>query len=332
MKLSTENRSSLWILLRFLGIYLFLLFAYQLYLLPWIDTAGDPFSRWVAVQANELQNILGFQSQLVDWVPHRRIYFFVEGCYRSRMAEGCNAISVMILFASLVFAFWRGPRTWRFVGFGLVFLYILNIIRIALLNIVYVKWPAYAHATHDYLFPTVIYGGVVILWFFWLKRGEISFTYNARNIGLVTTGVILLICVRILEEDLFYDPLLHYFKTHLTQSIPRVHWGALAFSHSFRFILNLIGSCLIIQGFFARLEWTKQAAWIMSILFGVSLAIYTSMLATDFPFGKLIGFYVRRFVIQPLGVLVLLPIFYWRIKREKETNKKLFPNREELNN
>lgn len=106
---------------------------------------------------------------MVD-VPERETsYFYVSGDYRSRMVEGCNAISVMILFLAFVFAFYKGTKTFVFAGISLVILHIMNVLRIAGLNILIVEMPQYSKIGHDYFFPAIIYGTVVVLWLVWIK-------------------------------------------------------------------------------------------------------------------------------------------------------------------
>lgn len=157
------------ILLRFIIIYLVLLFAYQFYLNSFKVQGLDPFSRLIADQVMFLQNKFNFQTQLYDDIPNEQVYFYVQQKYVTRMVEGCNAISVMILFLSFVFAFYKGTKTFVFVLAGLVALYIINILRIVVLNIVTRDYPEYSKGAHDYFFPAVIYGSVVILWLIWIK-------------------------------------------------------------------------------------------------------------------------------------------------------------------
>jgi exosortase family protein XrtF len=116
-----------------------------------------------------LQNSMGFPSALYDDVPKQQIWFHVKTGFVTRMVEGCNAISVMILFVSFVFAFYKGTKTFVFVAIGLLILYIMNVVRIAGLNIVYSDYSKYGKMTHDYVFPAVIYGTVVVLWLIWIK-------------------------------------------------------------------------------------------------------------------------------------------------------------------
>jgi len=157
------------ILLRFIIIYLVLLFAYQFYLTSFKEQGLDPFSRMVAKQVMFVQNTLGYPSALYDDVPKQQIWFHVKTGFVTRMVEGCNAISVMILFLSFVFAFYKEAKTFVFVGVGLILLHIMNALRIAGLNIVYSDYPKYGKMSHDYVFPAIIYGSVVVLWLVWIK-------------------------------------------------------------------------------------------------------------------------------------------------------------------
>jgi len=157
------------ILLRFIVIYLVLLFAYQFYLNSFKADGLDPFSQIVARQVTSIQNVMGFPTLLYNDVKNEQVWFYVKKNYATRMVEGCNAISVMILFTSFVFAFYKGSKTFIFVLAGLVLLYVMNIIRIAGLNIVVTDHKEYGKIFHDFIFPAVIYGTVIILWLIWIK-------------------------------------------------------------------------------------------------------------------------------------------------------------------
>lgn len=157
------------ILSRFLLIYLVLLGAYQLYLNYFSGQGLDPLSVSVSEQVTWVQNLFGYPSQMVE-VPERATsYFYVAGDYRSRMVEGCNAISVMILYLAFIFAFYKGFKTFVFAFSGLLFLHIMNVLRVAGLNILIVEYPQYNQIGHDYVFPAIIYGSVVLLWLIWIK-------------------------------------------------------------------------------------------------------------------------------------------------------------------
>ncbi|AZA47544.1 exosortase family protein XrtF [Chryseobacterium carnipullorum] len=157
------------ILLRFIVIYLVLLFAYQFYLN--VSKAGglDPFSRIIADQVASIQKALGFPTLLYDDIKNEQVWFYVKKNYVTRMVEGCNAISVMILFMAFVFAFYKGLKTFIYALAGIVMLYIMNLLRIVGLNIVMSDYEEYGKMFHDFIFPAVIYGTVVVLWLVWIK-------------------------------------------------------------------------------------------------------------------------------------------------------------------
>ena len=122
-----------------------------------------------------------------------------------------------------------------------------------------------------------------------------------------------MIGVRALEDTLFYDPFLNYFhEANKNIDFPAFEWGKLIGGHLLRFLLNLIFSCLIIYGLFKDKQWTLQGAVMITIVFIISLPIYLYCISDRFEIGYLFSFYMRRFVIQPLIILLVVPMFYYR--------------------
>lgn len=130
---------------------------------------------------------------------------------------------------------------------------------------------------------------------------------------LVITGICGLIGVRALEDTLFYDPFLNYFhEANKNIEFPAFEWGKLTVGYLFRFVLNLLFSCVIIYGLFGNKQWTLQGAVMITIVFIISLPIYLYCISDRFGIGYLFSFYMRRFVIQPLIILLIVPMFYYR--------------------
>lgn len=157
------------ILLRFVIIYIVFVLLYQFYLNSYENDVVDPFTRWVGVQVAWLQGQFGFPTILIDHLKLHSVLFQTDGKFTTRMVEGCNVISVAILFSAFIFAFYKGTKTFLYVLSGLLILHILNVSRIAFLNIIYLKYPQYEKVSHDYIFPAVIYGGVILLWLVWIQ-------------------------------------------------------------------------------------------------------------------------------------------------------------------
>jgi len=126
----------------------------------------------------------------------------------------------------------------------------------------------------------------------------------------------LLVVIRLFENELFYDPLLNFFKTnHATQQLPELETFRLIGHLAFRFLLNTMVSLAIIWVFFRDKGFMKLSAILYALLFAVLLIVFVILIATSKGDGHMLLFYVRRFLIQPVFLLILLPAFYFQKKR-----------------
>lgn len=130
---------------------------------------------------------------------------------------------------------------------------------------------------------------------------------------IVVLGIFGLIGVRFMEDQLFYDPFIEYFR-FADQSLdpPTFEWIRLIVSHLFRFSLNLLFSAIVIHFMFRNLRWTFQGIVLISLVFAITFPLYLYCVSTQFNIGYLFSFYMRRFVIQPLILLLIVPMFYYR--------------------
>ena len=135
---------------------------------------------------------------------------------------------------------------------------------------------------------------------------------------LVFVGILGLVSVRFLEDKIFYDPFLAFFKgNYKVAQIPEFLWGKLIISHFFRFFLNLFFSAVVIHFIFLNKKWTLQAVVLITVAFLFFFPIYLWCLYTKMEIGYLFTFSVRRFIIQPIILLLIIPIFYYRKKLMK---------------
>lgn len=138
-------------------------------------------------------------------------------------------------------------------------------------------------------------------------------TMKILNWLFIIFGICGLIGVRIVEDELFYDPFLEYFRrSSQNLPFPRFEWGKLVVNHLFRFFLNLVFSALVIHFMFKNKSWTFQGILLISLVFFITLPIYLYCLYSEFSVGELFSFYMRRFVIQPVILLLIIPLFYYR--------------------
>ena len=128
-----------------------------------------------------------------------------------------------------------------------------------------------------------------------------------------TLGILGLIGIRMVESEIFYDPFLAYFhEANKQMAIPEFVCGKLIFHHLFRFLLNLICSAIILQAFFNNKKWTIQGIVLMVLVYAITFPVYLYCLHTELEIGYLFTFYMRRFVIQPIILLLIIPLFYYR--------------------
>lgn len=130
----------------------------------------DYLTNLVARQTAALLDAFGYNPVLTVNPLRAGMLITIENKYSVNIVEGCNAASVIILFVSFILSFAeKFKKTFLFLLAGAVLIYIVNIIRIALLTIALYKYPQYQETLHSVLFPAVIYGMVFILWIVWVR-------------------------------------------------------------------------------------------------------------------------------------------------------------------
>lgn len=114
--------------------------------------------------------MLGYNSVIEQSPDELSIGFMIDNYYNSRIIEGCNSVSVIILFLSFIIAFAGSAKNTILYGlFGVVLIYVVNVLRIIALTILYHRFPEYQDILHDLFFPAIIYGLTFMLWVTWVK-------------------------------------------------------------------------------------------------------------------------------------------------------------------
>lgn len=123
--------------------------------------------------------------------------------------------------------------------------------------------------------------------------------------------LILLVCVRLFENRLFYDPFLLFFKGVEKSSLPAYDTGKLFLGYAFRYLLNTAFSLGILWLVFKDKPIIKLTSLLYIVLFVILALSLFIALHTDLPSLQLI-FYLRRFLIQALPLLLFVPAFYYQ--------------------
>ena len=136
------------------------------------------------------------------------------------------------------------------------------------------------------------------------------------NKTLKYTSIIILVAmlfaIRAFEGDLFYDPLITYFQNdYLYSSMPEVNIWKLVIDVLFRYTLNSLITLAIIYVAFNKKRYVKFAGFFMMLAFIILIVVFVFLLKNEFESGYLFPFYVRRFLIHPLFLILLFPAFYY---------------------
>jgi len=140
---------------------------------------------------------------------------------------------------------------------------------------------------------------------------------HKKEIFLIVCIVFIFSVLRFFETKLFYDPFLYYFKDdYLNLPFPDFE-GVILFGNMFlRYSINSFLSVLILYLLFKDFSLVKFVTVLYIMLFVVLIsAFFLIILKLDENYNFLL-FYIRRFLIQPLFLLLFIPAFYLQKKQE----------------
>jgi len=135
-----------------------------------------------------------------------------------------------------------------------------------------------------------------------------------KYIRFIGVGLLffLLILVRAFAAQIFYDPFINYFKDdYLHQAIPTFNHSKLYFHIFLRYLLNGIISIGIIYLLFQK-QFLKFSFQFYGIAFLILMLLFSLVIEFQLFKSYLPLFYLRRFLIHPIFILLLIPIFYYQ--------------------
>lgn len=171
-----KNKPILIFLVKFFATYFLLFGLYSLYLSKsQVKKEGvfktDSVTSLVANQSVEVLEFLGFHVRQEQHAEEFSVKLIMNGVYTARVIEGCNSISIIILFIAFIIAFSSTVKaTGLYIVFGSLLLYVINLLRICFLTVMMYKHPAYQEFLHGIVFPAIIYGAVFLLWGVWVDH------------------------------------------------------------------------------------------------------------------------------------------------------------------
>lgn len=122
----------------------------------------------------------------------------------------------------------------------------------------------------------------------------------------------LLLLVRVFENRLFYDPYLTFFENdYLYMDSPRLEVFKVTLFTAYRYVINTVISLSILYLFFKDKSIIKFSVVVYAVGFIVLISLYLYFVIHPKKEDYYIFFNIRRFLIQPIFLLLLLPAFYY---------------------
>lgn len=122
----------------------------------------------------------------------------------------------------------------------------------------------------------------------------------------------LLVLIRFFEGDLFYDPYLSFFQNdYLYMDSPRREVFKVTAFSTLRYVLNTVISLAILFVFFKDKSIIKFSILIYVIAYLILISLYLYFVVNPKQEDYYLFFNIRRFLIQPIILILLLPAFYY---------------------
>lgn len=138
---------------------------------------------------------------------------------------------------------------------------------------------------------------------------------NKISLASIVLLVVLLACIRLFEKHLFYDPFLEFFREDFqNDALPVYDSFRLLIGLLFRYFLNSVISVAILYIAFKDVSLVKVVSLLYVIFFVILLAVFYGILNFAEKPDYMVLFYVRRFLIQPVFLVLFLPAFYYQKK------------------
>lgn len=124
--------------------------------------------------------------------------------------------------------------------------------------------------------------------------------------------VLMLVLIRFFEDVLFYDPYLTFFQNdYLYIDSPRREIAKLIGYTTLRYIINAFISLAILYVVFRDKHIIKFSVVIYGVAFAGLITVYLYFVINPRQEDYYLFFNIRRFLIQPIILILLLPAFYY---------------------
>ncbi|WP_046311486.1 exosortase X [Pontibacter korlensis] len=155
-----ENKKVVRFLLSAVGLWLGWFCLYDIWL--------SQFDNWLSLKVADgsalLLGLIGYAAETKNSVV------LIDGTELVYIGDSCNGMVLMALFAGFIVAF-PGPPSKKlvYIIFGILFVNLLNIIRVTTLALNSLYSSHTLEFNHRYTYTIVVYSFIFIMWMIWVK-------------------------------------------------------------------------------------------------------------------------------------------------------------------
>ncbi|GIV29493.1 MAG: exosortase/archaeosortase family protein [Bacteroidia bacterium] len=126
--------------------------------------------RVIIENTDEILKRMGFKTFKTTDVNDFQV-IGIHGSVGVWVGKACDAVSLFIIFLVFVLAFpGRQRDKWWFVPFGILTIYLMNVLRVAALTIITYYAPEWLEFNHTYVFTFLVYAYIFLLWIWWVNK------------------------------------------------------------------------------------------------------------------------------------------------------------------
>lgn len=106
----------------------------------------------------------------INFTTEGQIIFVNSHTAHITVSPGCTSLKQWMhwLFIMLLF-----PGPWKhkawYIPLGLIVIQFINVFRVVGLSLMIIPWPQHFHFFHDYIFKTLFYLGIFMMWVVWVE-------------------------------------------------------------------------------------------------------------------------------------------------------------------
>lgn len=139
---------------------------------------------------------------------------------------------------------------------------------------------------------------------------KIKYSIQLRII-LAIILVFFLVLVRVFQDELFYDPFIHFFKTdYHFNTLPEYDLTKLLSYLVLRYAINSILSLGIIYTLFQKIQFIRLASILYLGAFLILIVLFLILLLNLDSNWYYLFFNIRRFLIHPVLLILFTAAFY----------------------